>query len=114
MDQGTELFNAWNCMAQSAGLAKIINLSDARMKHVRARMKDVWWSQNYHKALILIPASDFLMGDNERQWKANFDFFVRPDSVAKILEGRYNNKKSMSKALSESLPALEAFVDGQD
>jgi hypothetical protein len=30
------------------------------------------------------------MGDNHRGWKANVDFLLRPDSIAKVLEGSYD------------------------
>lgn len=31
----------------------------------------------------------FLMGDNDRGWKADFDFFLREDVVIKAQEGKY-------------------------
>ena len=31
----------------------------------------------------------FLMGQNERGWRADFDFFLREDVIAKMQEGKY-------------------------
>lgn len=32
----------------------------------------------------------FFHGDNDRKWKADFEFFVRPDNHARILEGKFD------------------------
>ena len=39
----------------------------------------------------LAKASDFLTGDNERKWKATFDWLINVDNIAKVLEGNYEN-----------------------
>lgn len=39
-------------------------------------------------------ASNFLCGDGERGWKADFDWVMRDDHLIKILEGNYDNGKS--------------------
>lgn len=37
--------------------------------------------------------SDFLLGKNDRGWKASFDFICRETSAARLVEGRYRNRK---------------------
>ena len=37
--------------------------------------------------------SEFLTGENDRGWKADFDFIMRIDKATAILEGKYDNKK---------------------
>jgi hypothetical protein len=32
----------------------------------------------------------FLMGNNDRKWKADFDFFLREDVIVKMQEGKYD------------------------
>ena len=32
----------------------------------------------------------FLMGENERGWRADFDFFLREDVLVRMQEGKYN------------------------
>ena len=32
----------------------------------------------------------FLMGENDRGWRADFDFLLREDVIAKMQEGKYN------------------------
>jgi hypothetical protein len=36
--------------------------------------------------------SQFLNGANDRGWKADFDWVLKPSSFLNILEGKYNNK----------------------
>ena len=37
--------------------------------------------------------SEFLTGNNDRSWKADFDFIMRSDKATAILEGKYSNTK---------------------
>lgn len=37
--------------------------------------------------------SNYLNGENERGWKASFDWVIEPKNFAKILEGNYKNRK---------------------
>ncbi len=39
-------------------------------------------------------ASAFLTGQNERAWRADFDFLLRGDKVASIIEGKYDDKEN--------------------
>lgn len=38
-------------------------------------------------------ASEFLTGNNDRKWKADFDFLMRTDKALSTLEGKYDNGK---------------------
>lgn len=81
---------AWNAHPE---LPKIKCLSPGRLKHLRQRRADPFWAANFDAALAKVLASDFLMGTNDRGWKADFDWLLRPDSIAKIMEGKYDNRK---------------------
>ena len=41
------------------------------------------------KAVKIANETPFMTGKNDRGWKADIEFFLRPDSIAKILEGKY-------------------------
>jgi len=45
----------------------------------------------------MIPDSPFLLGENDRGWRADIDWFLRPDSVTRILEGKYRTDKPKKK-----------------
>lgn len=39
-----------------------------------------------------INASSFLRGETERGWKASPDWLLQPDTAAKVLEGKYDDR----------------------
>jgi hypothetical protein len=75
---------------------KIAKLSDKRKKTLKERLKDEFFKDNWKKALDMVPTIPFLMGKNKTDWRADFDFFTRPDSVAKIIEGKYGQGEKPS------------------
>lgn len=66
-----------------------LRASEKRQKAANQRWKDVWWRENWQAALDRGSQSAFLCGDSGG-WKISFDWFLRPDSVSKILEGNYD------------------------
>lgn len=65
-------------------------LSAKRLEALSTRYADRYWRDNYQEALARIPKSPFLRGENDRGWKINLDFFLKPDTVLNILEGKYD------------------------
>ena len=55
--------------------------------------------------------SEFLRGNNDRNWKINLDFFLRPDSVTKILEGNYDNGENRARKLTHNQQREQANSD---
>ena len=47
--------------------------------------------------------SNFLIGNNDRNWKADFDFLMRVDKATAILEGKYSEvqQKTTQKSWEE-------------
>ena len=45
------------------------------------------------KAFAMAEASDFLTGNNNRGWTADFTFLIDEDNFTKLLEGSYKNKR---------------------
>ena len=72
---------------------KITKLSDARKKSIKARLNT--YSYDDFKTLFeKAQASDFLKGKNNRDWQANFDWLIKDNNMAKVLDGNYDNKGS--------------------
>jgi hypothetical protein len=86
---------AWNEVALANGLSQVAKMTDERTKRLKARIAD-HGSAEIIAGIKTIPESAFLMGENDRGWKANFDWMLRPDMCAKLLEGAYHNKKNSS------------------
>lgn len=82
---------AWNTMAASNGLPNVAKITDGRMKSLRSRVGD-YGADAIIAAIEQVPTRPFLMGKGSRGWKANFDFIIRPDTVAKIQEGHYHGE----------------------
>ncbi len=92
---------------------KIAKLSDKRKKTLKERLKDEFFKDNWKKALDMVPTIPFLMGKNKTDWRADFDFFTRPDSVAKIIEGKYGQGEKPSEyACTEE--RLEKMLRGEE
>lgn len=74
-------------------LSKVAKLSEERKKHIDARFKEF----NYDTIITVLKKvgkSEFLNGDNDRKWKADFDWIFKPTNFLKIMEGKYDNKGS--------------------
>ena len=78
----------WNLIAKQAGIPKA-TATDSRRKTFATRIKNKQWLEKYIPALRLIPDIPFLCGKNDRNWTANIDWFLRPDSVVKTIDGQY-------------------------
>ena len=72
---------------------RLTTLSDARKKAIKARLNK-YSLDDLQRLFTLAEASDFLKGDNKRNWSANFDWLIKDANVAKVLDGNYNNKET--------------------
>lgn len=80
-------------------------MTPERKKHINARVegfgigKVITWTDIFNK----VHASDFLndrdeQNPNRNNWKADFDWILNESNMAKILEGKYDNKSSVLKS----------------
>ena len=51
--------------------------------------------------------SDFLCGGGKNEWKATFDWIMKPDNIARILEGSYDPAESPPTRSSYDIDELE-------
>ena len=72
---------------------RLTTLSDARKKAIKARLNK-YSIEDIGRAFELAESSDFLKGNNGRNWCANFDWIIKDSNIAKILDGNYNNKSN--------------------
>lgn len=84
-----DIVEAWNELAEAKGLAKVVRVTDSRRKQIQARIKE-YEPDDWSKALTAIYKSKFLCGENDRGWKADFDFLLQPKSFVKLVEGAYD------------------------
>lgn len=97
----------WNDHCGS--LPKVKHVSQARMRHLLTRRKDEFWRDNFETAVGKIAASSFCCG--EKGWVATFDWIIKqPDTVTKIMEGKYDNRQSKERGRSN--PRNEGICRG--
>lgn len=81
----------WNALAAAhdgiAGIRRIAPRS-GRARALRSRMGDPDWVANYPAAIDQIPRAAWRLGRNDRRWFATVDWFLRPDTVDKLIEER--------------------------
>jgi len=71
---------------------KLRTLSDSRKKAIKARLRT--YSEEDFKTLFeKAEASDFLKGNNNRNWSADFDWLLKDSNMPKVLEGKYDNRE---------------------
>lgn len=64
-----------------------------RRKQIAARWKKYKGIDAFRELFERTEASDFLKGENERGWSADFDWLMRPTNMSKVLEGKYDNDR---------------------
>jgi hypothetical protein len=100
------LMRLWN--ATVTVLPKVSGLNASRRRHAIARIteyRDCDWAAVIQR----LDASPFCRGDNSRGWRANFDFFLRPTTIAKTIEGVYDPPPTLPIS-SRNLAASEAWL----
>lgn len=84
-----DVVEAWNDLADARGLARIARITENRRRQIKARIRE-YQPEDWSTALAAIYNSKFLCGENDRGWKADFDFLLQPKSFVKLIEGAYN------------------------
>lgn len=102
---GTETNKTVSAIA-SPPIAKqlIVNFNEAmgararmtakRQTQLTVRMKDEHWRDHWEEAIEIAGRSAFLKGQNDRGWTMNLEFFLKPDTVTNIIEGKYDGTAS--------------------
>lgn len=72
---------------------RLVKMSDGRKKAIKARLNTGYTVDDFKKLFEKAEASDFLKGKNDRNWSADFDWLIKDSSMAKVLEGKYDNVK---------------------
>lgn len=71
---------------------RVRTISESRKKAIRARLR-TYTIEDFKKLFQTAEQSDFLKGKNGRDWSADFDWMIKDSNMAKILEGKYLDRK---------------------
>lgn len=83
------VFEAWNSMAGEHGLSivKTNVLNPNRSKAILSRLKDCGGDEQVlYSAISNVPNNPHWLGQNNRGWKANFDWVFKSTNFSKVLE----------------------------
>ena len=82
----------WNDLAQKCSLPKCVKMTRARKAKLQRIIREHGIDQ-FTQALDIIESSPFLKGDNNRGWKASFNFIITEAKFINIIEGVYSKAK---------------------
>lgn len=99
--------DSWNSLARETGLSKVGKLTDMRRRSLKARLSECDGLSGWSDALAKIRTNSFLLGDNDRGWKADFDFLLQSKSFTKLMEGGYDRKPIASRPIAIGESRLE-------
>ena len=84
-----EITNLFNSLCPSFSKVKV--LSDS-MKTEIANTLAEFSESDISAAFEKAEKSNFLKGNNERKWKASFDWLIKAENIAKVLNGNFDDK----------------------
>ena len=104
--------DAWNNIE---GVSQAIKITDKRRTALNVRLAEPDWRSNWQAALERVGRSSFCRGSGDRRWVANLDWFIKPDTVTNLLEGKFDDASSKSNGKanggSSLLDSLKRFDD---
>jgi|GEM_PF-4409801 len=106
----------WNalCDKYPGKFRKVNKFRPGWLPMLHARNKDDYWRDNIDDALKRIPRSRYLMGDTPRDakyamWRPNMEWFLRPDTIYKLLDGDYEESNTTAPDMVQLAPHLMAL-----
>lgn len=85
---GESVLGEWNRL-----MGQTCRWTAKRQKAFRERWKSQLWRDSWRDAIARAAASEFCRGVNDRGWLADFEWFLKPDTVTKLLEGKYDDRE---------------------
>jgi hypothetical protein len=106
------LVDLWNQFGAKLPKAQT-TISSARLKKIQTRIKDQPDQEVWKQAIIRLAESNFANGLNDRAWVAGFDFILQSEALDKILEGKYDNRRSITKQEAHYRQQMQAIENGE-
>lgn len=101
---------AWNEMAGRCGLAKIEKLTTTRGAAICRRILDAGSLEKFLAVMARIERTPWMLGENDRGWRADFDFILQPSSFTKLMEGAYERGKRSGTSYSANGAYMGALL----
>jgi hypothetical protein len=73
------------------GLSRVIDITPERKSMLKKLAPKIQTEYAWREFFEIVRKSDFLNGNNNRNWKANFSWLINYKNAVKVIEGNYNN-----------------------
>ncbi|MBI4208560.1 MAG: hypothetical protein HY538_02490 [Deltaproteobacteria bacterium] len=100
----SSLASLWNEICKSLSPVRYVSSNRQRKEQLRLRERDEkGWREVFQK----IETSSFCRGENERGWRASYDWIIaNPDNALKVLERKYDDHDSRNSRREKLLEEL--------
>ena len=88
-EKAQQIADLFNSLCPSFSKVKV--LSDSMKENIAESLKQ-FTDDEIKSAFEKAEQSSFLKGKNERKWKASFDWLIKAENVAKVLNGNFDDK----------------------
>ena len=104
-EKAQQIADLFNSLCPSFSKVKV--LSDSMKTEITKTLAE-FSESDISTAFEKAEQSSFLKGKNERKWKASFDWLIKAENIAKVLNGNFDDKKeAQSNGRSYDLEAWE-------
>ncbi|MDO5650181.1 MAG: hypothetical protein Q4G11_06205, partial [Gallicola sp.] len=100
-----KIANEWNEKTKGV-MGEIRTLSEKRKTSIRARIRETS-EEDFMTMIQLAAQSDFLKGENQRNWTATFDWCIKPTNYEKILSLNFNKQQRKKEEKEKKTDYLE-------
>lgn len=88
---GEDIAARWNALARERGLVACKAMGRKRQAALRERWSDPFWRGHWEEALERLRHIRWVRGETSCRWRADLDWFLRVDTVTKLVEGGYDD-----------------------
>lgn len=88
-EQYQQIIDAYN--DNCGKLPKATKLTDKRKRAIRICLEQGFTLDDFRAAVKKAALIPFFNGNGDRNWRANFDFIIKPDNLQKIVEDTYGS-----------------------
>jgi hypothetical protein len=100
----SEILEAWHSRMVPLGFPAVAKMTGQRERQLRARLKDSTLEE-WQRAMDALERSAFCRGENDRGWRADFDFLLQPKSFTKFWKVHMTTNRLAEHAPNQSLRA---------
>jgi hypothetical protein len=90
-------------------LPRVQTLTERRQGFIRARLAE-HSLQEWPGIFARVAKSGFLTGENDKNWRADFDWVMNQNNLVKILEGKYDDRRNVNRPKT-GMDALKAVME---